>query len=142
MYLRKIKSNFEVVSAMETRPNTIKLYKQALEILQLSRSISNYLVQDLVSLQNDGRENPFIYFTGDIIRQSDSLAPGIIKAESQIFQDERIKHALSLKRLTNHLYTNCERLEKSESNGKDFLILLRKELKKFKRLQNRWMTSL
>lgn len=127
---------------MEIRPKNKRLYKQALEILQLSRSISNYFVHDLASLQANGRENPYIYFTGDIIRQSDSLAPEIIKAENQAFQDDRIKYALSLRRLTNHLYKNCERLEKSESNGKDFLILLRKELKKFKHLQNRWMMSL
>lgn len=119
-----------------------RLHKQAIEILHLSRNISNYLVHDLSELQNNGCDNPYIYFTGDIIRQSDSLTPEIIKAESQLYKNDRIKYALSLKALTNSLYKNCERLEKSGSNGKDFLVLLRKELKKFRRLQRSWMMSL
>lgn len=127
---------------MKYQPKNKKLHKQALEILMLSRSISNYLIQDLAPLQNNGTENPTIYFTGDIIRQSDSLAPKIIKAESQVFQDDRIKHANSLRNLTNSLYKNCKRLEHTESNGKEFLVLLRHELKKFKRLQRNWMLSL
>ncbi|EZH72869.1 hypothetical protein ATO12_22335 [Aquimarina atlantica] len=127
---------------MRLQPRNKRLYKKALEIFTLSRSISNYLVHDLAPLQNNGSEHPHIYFTGDIIRQSDALAPKIIKAENQIFQDERIRHANSLIHITNRLYKNCERLEQSESNGKEFLILLRKELRKFKHLQRSWMMSL
>lgn len=127
---------------MERRPRNKRLYKKALEIFTLSKNISDYLVYDLSLLQDNGKENPHIYFTGDIIRQSDSLAPGIIEAENQTFQDDRIRHANSILALTNKLYKNCERLEKSNSNGKDFLILLRREIKKFKRLQHNWMMTL
>jgi len=70
------------------------------------------------------------------------LVSKIIKAENQLSQDDRIKHAISLKSVTNKLYQKCERLEHSESNGKDFVRLLRKEIKKFKRLQQSWMLSL
>ncbi|WP_108866249.1 hypothetical protein [Aquimarina aquimarini] len=127
---------------MRSKPRNKRLYKKALEIFTLSRSISNYLVHDLSALQHNGNENPHIYFTGDIIRQSDALAPKIIKAENQAYQDERIKQATSLIHITNRLYKNCERLEQSESNGKEFLILLRRELRKFRRLQRLWMMSL
>ncbi|WP_109298905.1 hypothetical protein [Aquimarina sp. AU474] len=127
---------------MRSKPQNKKLYKKALEIFSLSRSISNYLVHDLAPLQKNGNEDPNIYFTGDIIRQSDELAPKIINAENQIFQDDRIKHANSLIHITNRLYKNCERLEQSESNGKEFVILLRKELRKFKRLQHSWIMTL
>ncbi len=127
---------------MRPQPKNKRLYKKAREILTLSRSISNYLVYDMTSLQNNGTEHPHIYFTGDIIRQSDELVPKIISAESQTFQDDRIKHANSLIHITNRLYKNCERLEQSDSNGKEFLILLRKELRKFRHLQRRWLLSL
>ncbi|AXT63257.1 hypothetical protein D1816_23885 [Aquimarina sp. AD10] len=127
---------------MRPQPKNKRLYKKAREILTLSRSISNYLVYDMASLQNNGTEHPHIYFTGDIIRQSDELVPKIISAESQTFQDDRIKHANSLIHITNRLYKNCERLEQSDSNGKEFLILLRKELRKFRHLQRRWLLSL
>ncbi len=127
---------------MRPQPRNKKLYKKAREIFTLSHRISNYLIYDLAPLQNNGNEDPNIYFTGDIIRQSDSLVPKIMNAENQIFQNDRIEQANSLISLTNKLYKNCERLEQTNSNGKEFLILLRKELKKFKRLQYNWMMSL
>lgn len=118
------------------------IHKKALEIFSLSSQISKYLVQDLSPLQSNGFEDPNIYFTGDIVQQSISLAPEIIQAESKLFSEERQKHILSLSHLTNVLYHNCERLEKSNSNGKEFLSILRKELKKFKKLQHIWMLTL
>jgi len=127
---------------MKLQPRNKKLYKKAIEIFTLTRNISKYLVHDMAELQNNGNEDPNIYFTGDIIRQSDALAPKIINAENQVFQDDRIKHANSLIHITNKLYKNCERLEQSESNGKEFVSLLRGELRKFKRLQRNWMMTL
>lgn len=118
------------------------LYKKALEIFTLSRHISHYFVDDLSGLQPNGNEDPYIYFTGDIVQQSVSLAPEIIKAESQVFSEEKHRHAASVEKLTNNLYKNCERLERSGSNGREFLQLLRNELKKFRKLQRTWMMTL
>lgn len=118
------------------------LYKKALEIFTLSRNISQYVCQDLNLLNNDGSENPHIYFSGDIVQQSVCLAPEILKAESQPFSELKQKHVASINRLTNLLYTNCERLERSHTNGKDFFPILRAELKKFRKLQRSWMLTL
>jgi len=118
------------------------IYKKAMEIFTLSRHISNYYVHDLAPLLPNGKEDPSIYFTGDIVQQSVSLAPEIIKAESQLFSEEKHKYAASVVNLTNRLYRNCERLENSSSNGKEFLQLLRNELRKFRKLQRNWMLTL
>lgn len=118
------------------------MYEKAMEIFTLSRNISNYLSYDLCDLQKDGKEDPNIYFSGDIVQQSVSLAPEILKAETQTFSEEKQKHAAFVVQLTNKLYSNCERLEKTQSNGKDFLPILRKELKKFRKLQRTWMLTL
>mgnify|MGYP006395403545 CR=1 FL=1 len=118
------------------------LYQKAMDIFRLSRSISHYFVDDLNYLQKDGHEHPDIYFTGDIVQQSVSLGPEILRAESEAFSDAKQRHAASVARLTNRLYKNCERLELSNSNGRDFLPLLRKELKKFRHLQRMWMLTL
>jgi len=118
------------------------LYQKAMEIFRLSRSISHYFVDDLNYLQNDGREIPEIYFTGDIVQQSVSLAPEILKAESQAFWEDKHRHVASVTHLTDMLYKNCERLERTHSNGRDFLPVLRKELKKFRKLQRNWMLTL
>ncbi|MDX1463992.1 MAG: hypothetical protein R3359_13120 [Marinirhabdus sp.] len=108
----------------------------------LSRNISQYFGHDLGHLNEDGSENALVYFSGDIVQQSVSLAPEILKAENQPFSEQKEKHVASLTRLTNLLYKNCERLERSTSNGKDFLPMLRHELKKFRKLQRHWMLTL
>lgn len=118
------------------------LYQKAMEIFTISRSISHYFVDDLNYLQKNGSENPSVYFTGDIVQQSVSLAPEILKAESQPFSEGKHKYADSVTRLTNRLFKNCERLERTHSNGRDFLPVLRNELKKFRKLQRTWMMTL
>jgi len=126
-------------------PNSSSLspiHKKALDIFTLSKHISKYLVHDLAPLSINGKEDPNIYFSGDIVQQSNSLAPEIVNAESKIFSEEKHKHVVSLSHLTNDLYRNCERLEHSNSNGKEFLLLLRKEINKFKKLQHIWMLTL
>lgn len=118
------------------------IYKKALDIFDLSRNISTYLNDDLSSLKEDGSEDSNIYFSGDIIQQSVSLAPEIVNAELERYSDKKHKHVASLKRLTNLLYKNSYRLELANSNGKDFLPILRNELKKFKNLQRSWLLTL
>jgi len=118
------------------------VYQKALEILFLSRRISLYFIPDLNYLKQDGKEDNSIYFTGDIIQQSKSLVPEIIKAESEVFSENRHKHAHSLEHLINLLMKNCSRLERTHSNGKDFIPVLRKELNLFKQIQHAWTLTL
>jgi hypothetical protein len=113
-----------------------------MEIFVLSRSISTYLNHDLCVLRPDGSEDNDIYFSGDIVQQSVSLVPEIMNAERERHSDKKHKHVASLKHLTNLLYKNSYRLEKSNSDGKEFLPILRRELKKFKRLQHTWSLTL
>lgn len=118
------------------------VYHKAIEIFHLARHISSYLSQDLATLQGNGKEDPNIYITGDIVQQSISLAPVILKAESHPFQDEKDKYAASVQQLSNRLYKSCKRLQNSNSNGKDFLPLILKELRKFRKLQYTWRLTL
>ena len=117
------------------------IYRKAQEIFTLSRHISTYLTDDLAVLQEDGDEDPNIYFGGDIVQQSVSLAPEILKAESEPYSEQKHKHAASVTRLVNRIYKNCERLERANTNGKDFLPILRGEIKKFRKLQRNWMLT-
>lgn len=113
-----------------------------MDIIVLSRSISTYLIQDLSYLNPDGSEDNNIYFTGDIIQQSTNLAPQIINAEQESCSDKKSKHLERLDCLTTRLYSNCRRLEKSNSNGRDYLPILRGELRKFRKLKHHWMLTL
>lgn len=120
----------------------LPIYKKAMDIFVLSQNISTYLNNDLAGLKEDGSEDVNIYFSGDIVQQSVSLAPEIVNAELLRNSDRKYKHIASLRRLTHLLYKNSYRLERSHSNGKDFLPILRAELRKFKKLQRNWLLSL
>ena len=120
----------------------LPIYQKAMDIWLLSRSISTYLNYDLSQLDSEGKENPNIYFSGDIVQQSTSLGSEVINAAMEQERDKRYKHLRSMKRLTRHLYNNCSRLERTNNNGKDYLPLLKRELKKFNRLQHNWMLTL
>lgn len=118
------------------------MYFKAQEIMQISRRISDYLVPDMAVLNESGTEDQSIYFTGDIIRNSHSLILNINKAETEFFQDSRMQYVASVSRLTERLYKSCERLEYVSSNGRDFLVVLRKEIQRFRKLQRVWRLSL
>lgn len=122
--------------------NASPIYTKAQDIFTLSRSIASYLIDDISAMTDHDMEDPAFYYSGDIVQQSVSLAPEILKAEQQTFQEDRYKSVASLNKLTASLYKNCERLEKTKTNGKDFLPLLMKEIKKFRRLQRNWMLTL
>ena len=131
-----------MLSHTPTHLYDLPIYKKAMEIFALSQNISVYLNHDLAALKEDGSEDANIYFSGDIVQQSVSLVPEIVNAELERYSDRKHKHIASLRRLTNLLYKNSYRLERSNSNGKDFLPILRAELRKFKKLQRNWMLSL
>ncbi|SDS04646.1 hypothetical protein [Gramella sp. MAR_2010_147] len=118
------------------------LYIKAKEIMQISRHISDYLVPDLAVLNEQGKEDKYVYFTGDIIRQSNSLIPNIVKAENEFFQEARMQYINAVGNLTDRLYRNCEKLEITNSNGREFVRILRKEIQKFRKLQRIWKLTL
>ena len=140
-------SNFELIIIQDmvfqsSSELNLAFYKKALEIGSLSKVISGYLRADLSVLKPNGHEDTNIYFSGDIIRQSDSLAPEIMKAEQELFSEQKQKHAETLKWLTNRLSINCSRLEKCNSDGREFMSILNRELHKFKKLQKNWMLTI
>ena len=120
----------------------LPIYKKAMEIIILSRSISTYINYDLCYLKADGSEDPNIYVSGDIVQQSTSLGSEIINAVLERFSDKKHKHIDSLERLTARLYNSCIRLEGCNSDGKEYLPILRSELRKFRRLQHTWTMTL
>ena len=130
--------NYNIPSHLSELP----IYQKAMDIIVLSRSISTYISQDLSYLKPDGSEDFDIYFSGDIIQQSESLAPEIEKAEAERYSERKHKHLASLERLVNRLHINCNRLQNCNSNGRDYLPILQNELKKFRRLQRTWMMTL
>lgn len=128
-------------AGLHTYPKS-PFYIKAQEIFTLSRGIASYVIEDITFRDPYNFEDPTLYLTGDIVQQSVALGPEILKAEQHLFQQDKHKHIASVERLSKLLYVSCKRLEKTHSNGKDFLPILRKELKKFRKLQHTWSLTL
>lgn len=122
--------------------NHSNVYNKSVEIFHLARQISHYITHDIAPLKRNGHDDPHIYITGDIVQQSVSLGPEILKAESQSFGDEKYKYATAVLHLANRLYRNCKRLQKTNSNGRDFLPIILKELRKFRKQLHTWRLTM
>lgn len=122
--------------------NASIVYKKAQEIEYLSDSISRSFLFEYEHLDEDGKEHPDVYFLGDLIRDSIFLSSEILLTENQPLRDQRIRYALKTRLRSSRLYNRCKRLEKRCSSGRDYILLLKKELKKFHKLQENWMTFL
>lgn len=118
------------------------IYEKALEILSLSRNISQYLHYEMEPLSYDGTEHPSIYLTGDIILHSNFLGNSILEAENEILSENRDKHLTAIAKWTYRLHKNCERLEQHSVNGKEFIHLLKHEVRRFRILHRKWMLTL
>lgn len=122
--------------------DSASIYNKSLEIFHLARHLSTYLSQDLNRLGANGSENPHIYISGDIVQQSFSLGPHILKAEEHYFQEEKQKHAVSALVLSQRLYKNCKILQETDSDGKDYVPLMLSEIRRFRKLLRRWLITL
>jgi hypothetical protein len=120
----------------------LAFYNKAVKIGSLSKMISDYLNTDLSTLKLDGREDINIYFLGDIIRQSSFLAPYIKKISQEVFSEQRYHYANNIKLLTKKLLINCKRLENCNSDGSEFLSILKTELRRFNIIQKKWLLTI
>ena len=126
-------------------PNKTEFYRnfhgKALEIKNISRIIADYVVDEL-SASTDNSKSKTLYYSGDIVQQSIIISEEIIKAEKSIFSEKKYFHACTIEWLISRLLITCRRIESSCSKSKDFVTILKKEVKKFKLLQNYWMLTL
>jgi len=120
----------------------LSFYNKAVKIGSISKMISDYLNTDLSTLKLDGTEDINIYFLGDIIRQSSFLAAYIKKINQEVFSEQRYHYANNIKLLTKKLLINCKRLENCNSDGSEFLSILKTELRRFNIIQKKWLLTI
>ena len=78
--------NYNLPSHLSDLP----IYKKAMDIIMLSRSISTYLNQDLSYINADGTEDSNIYFSGDIVQQSTNLLLKLLMRSANVIQIKNI----------------------------------------------------
>ncbi|WP_224484765.1 hypothetical protein [Robertkochia aurantiaca] len=117
----------------------LAVYQKALEIFRLSRSITASANLSGLDIMDQYRhENADVRLSDHLIMTSLGLAPKIAMAEST--KDPNVKfHSIeAIRQSTDYLMNCCERLEQQGVTRKEFTRLLKKELNKFGKLQQKW----
>ncbi len=81
-------------------------------------------------------------YSDKLIMTSLGLAPKIAMAETSPDINVKLASLSSLEKTTASLIHYCEKLEIRSQQGREFLSLLRQEIKKFGHLQTKWAGSI
>ena len=89
-----------------------KFYNKSLEIKKISKKISDYIIFEL-SNSTDYSKNTILFFSGDIVQQSDIISEEIIKAQVSLISENKNSHIKTIQWLIFRLMQTCKRIENS-----------------------------
>lgn len=118
-----------------------KFYNKSLEIKKISKKISDYIIFEF-SNSTDYSKNTILFYSGDIVQQSDIISEEIIKAQVSLISENKNSHIKTIQWLIFRLIQTSKRIENSCSNSKDYISILVKEINKFKLLKKSWLLTL
>jgi len=118
------------------------IYKKALAIFQLSRRVAAYITddKDVISMYKSGSISD--KYADNLVMNAYRLVPKIVETEIQGNKNLKLELAKSLRYFIERIYKDCLKLESIKIQGKDFVRLLRKELKKLQVIHIIYVNSL
>lgn len=121
---------------------TVPVYKKALELCEISRHIVSYISfnKDLIKLHQSNSLRDII--AGSLLTDTVLIPKKIEQAEYSECYAERVKNASFINIMIQNLNSYCTGLEKDEANDKDYLQLLRQEIRSFRKTFKKWSGSL
>lgn len=122
--------------------NKLIIYQKSIAIFKLSRHVASYITddKDIMSMYRSGRKSD--NYADNLVMNAFRLVPKIVETETQENPRLKLKYAKSLRYFIDRLYHNCLQLENTKIQGKDFVIMLRKELKILRKIHRRYVKSL
>lgn len=122
--------------------NHLMIYRKSLYIFKLVRRITSYITNDkdiLAMYMSDKRSDRY---ADNLLMNALGLVPKIVETECQENPGLKLKYAVSLRYFIDGLYQNCLQLENTKIQGKDFVRLLRKELRLLRKIHKHYVKSL
>ena len=118
------------------------IYQKSLDIFKLSRRIASYITydKDILSMYKSNKKAD--RYADSLVMDALGLVPKIAETENQNNPSLKLKYAKSLRISIDRLYSNSIKLEKTKVQGKEFIRLLRKELKHLRKLHKLYVNSL
>ena len=122
--------------------NHLTLYKKSLDIFKLSRQVASYITddKDMISMYRSGSRSD--NYADNLVLNAFRLVPKVAEAESEENSGVKLKYARSLRYYIDRIYKSCIQLENSKIRGKEFVIMLRKELKSLKKIHKKYVSAL
>ncbi|SNR70546.1 hypothetical protein SAMN06265371_10974 [Lutibacter agarilyticus] len=118
------------------------IYQKSIDIFKLSRSVASYVTddKDVISMYNSGERVD--NYADNLIMNALKLVPKVVETETQESPSKKLRYAKSLRFFIDRLYQDCLHLEGSRIHGKDFVRMLRKELKSLRKIHRLYVNSL
>jgi len=122
--------------------NQLIIYQKSMDIFKLSRHIASYISYDKDILSMHKSLKKADKYASNLVMDALGLVPKIAETENQKNPKLKLKYAKSLRYFIDQLYDDCKQLEHTIIQGKDFLKLLRKELKKLREIHKHYVNSI
>lgn len=126
----------------EQHLNQLVIYQKSLDIFKLARRIASYITNDKAMLSMYLSVNKIDKYADNLVMNAFGLVPKIVETECQENPYLKLKYAKSLRYFIDGLYQNCLQLENTKIQGKDFVRLLRKELRHLRKIHKHYVKSL
>lgn len=122
--------------------NQLLIYKKSIDLFKLCRRVASYITddKDVISMYRSGSR--LDNYADNLVINAFRLVPKIVETESQENSKEKLRYAKSLRYYIDMLYKNCQQLESTKINGREFVKILRKELSSFRRIHTRYVKSI
>jgi len=122
--------------------SSIPIYRKSLDLLQMSREIASYLSynKDLLKLYQSNSHRDIM--VDSLLTDSILIPQQIEAAERSECYAARMRSATFINVIIRNINSYCTGLEKDGVKEKEYLNLLRSEIKSFRRLYKVWRRSI
>jgi len=130
------------MNSHEHNINYLSIYQKSLDIFKLSRHVASYVTddKDMISMYRSGSKSD--NYADNLVMNAFRLVPKIVETEIQENPILKLRYAKSLRYFIDCLYQDCLKLESLKIQGKDFVKLLRRELKKLRKIHRHYVNTL
>ncbi len=121
---------------------SVPVYRKALELCKMSREIASYVTfnKDLLKLYKSNSLRDII--ADSLLTDAILIPQKIAQTEFTVSNDERIKNVSYINIMIQNINSYCTGLEKDGVKEKEYLNLLRKEIRSFRKSFKKWTGSL
>jgi len=129
-------------TAENTNLNQSIIYQKSMDVFKLSRSVASYITddKDVISMYRSGCK--LDNYADNLVMNAFRLVPKVVEAEIQESPKTKLRYVKSLRVFIDRLYQDCLNLEGTKIQGKDFVRMLRLELKSLRKIHRLYVNSL